>query len=94
MAPPQLEELRVFRRLSPDIHTSRIDMSANQLPLGRENDVQWCSYGTRYVLWISPKNPRRDSMGMYTLVNVYIAMEKTMCNGKIGGLWHCFTRIS
>ena len=43
VAPPQLEELRVLRRLSPDIFTARIDMSANDLPLGRESDVQWCS---------------------------------------------------
>ena len=43
VAPPQLEELRVLRRLSPDIYTARIDMSANDLPLGRESDVQWCS---------------------------------------------------
>ena len=28
VAPPQLEELRVFRRLSSNIHTARIDMSA------------------------------------------------------------------
>ena len=36
VAPPQQEELRVLRRLSPDIFTARIDMSANDLPLGRE----------------------------------------------------------
>ena len=42
VAPPQLEELRTLQRISPDIYTSRIDLSATQMPLGRETDVQWC----------------------------------------------------
>ena len=42
VAPPQLEELQNRRRISPDIYTARIDMSATQIPLGRDTDVQWC----------------------------------------------------
>ena len=31
VAPPQLEELRTLQRISPDIYTSRIDLSATQM---------------------------------------------------------------
>ena len=42
LAPPQMEELRTRHRIRPDEYTSRIDLSATQMPLGRDTDVQWC----------------------------------------------------
>ena len=42
LAPPQMEELRTHHRIQPDIHTSRIDLSATHAPIGRATDVQWC----------------------------------------------------
>ena len=42
LAPPQMEELRTHHRIQPDVHTSRIDLSATHAPIGRATDVQWC----------------------------------------------------
>ena len=42
LVPPQMEELRTHHRIQPDIHTSRIDLSATHAPIGRATDVQWC----------------------------------------------------
>ena len=42
LSPPQMEELRTRHRIRPDEYTSRIDLSATQMPLGRDTDVQWC----------------------------------------------------
>ena len=41
LAPPQMEEVRTHHRIQPDIHTSRIDLSATHAPIGRATDVQW-----------------------------------------------------
>ena len=42
LAPPQMEELRTHHRIQPDIHTSRIDLSATHAPIGRATDIHWC----------------------------------------------------
>ena len=42
LSPPQMEELQTRHRIQPDVYTSRIDLSATHMPLGRDTDVQWC----------------------------------------------------
>ena len=45
VAPPQLEELRTLQRISPDIYTSRIDLSATQMYLEKVQKGEFRWYG-------------------------------------------------
>ena len=42
LTPPQAEELKSHRRISPDIDSARIDLSATTAPVGRAADIQQC----------------------------------------------------
>ena len=43
LSPPQFQELRDRRRISPDVDTARFDLSVKTSPAGRPEDIQQCT---------------------------------------------------